>query len=320
MTTLENVIIPEVFSEYVTQRTMELSALIQSGIITNTEEFNSFAAGPSTLVNMPFWEDLVGEEETVEEGGVFEIKNITANKDVARKQMYGNAWGANGLSALLSGDDPLRAITNLVGEYWARRLQARLLATLQGVFDSSTMVEKHHDISGLSDGILTGDTFLDATQKMGDAKGLLTGVMMHFAVENHLVKRGLIEYIPESETNPRMPVFMNKRVHIDDSMAYDTSTKIGSMYLFGAGAIALGNGAHDRILKTEIARDSLDHSGVDVLINRQINILHPRGVKWQEKNVAKNFPTHQELKSGKNWERVFEPKAVRIVKHTFKID
>ena len=68
---------PEVFTPYVINRTMELSALIQSGIMVNNSEFDSLASGPNTLVNMPFWEDLEGEEETVQEDGFFTPGNIT---------------------------------------------------------------------------------------------------------------------------------------------------------------------------------------------------------------------------------------------------
>ena len=322
MTLLENVIQPEVFTPYVTNRTMELSALVQSGIITNNSEFDALASGPNTLVNKPLWEDLQGEEETVEEGGFYTPQNINASKDVARKQIIGNAWGANALTALLSGDDPMAAIGNLVATYWQRIMQQRLLATLDGIFSAPTMADKIHDISASNSeaGVITGDSFVDASQKMGDAKNLLTAVMMHSAVEAHLVKRKLIEYVQEHTQSVRVPTFMGKRVVVDDSMPYETTTKKGAAYLFGIGAIALGNGSHPRIKETEIDRDSMSHAGEDYLINRKIFTLHPRGIKWTEAAVEKDFPTRDELRNGDNWERVYEPKQIRIVKHVFRIN
>ncbi len=44
-----------------------------------------------------------------------------------------------------------------------------------------------------------------------------------------------------------------------------------------------------------------------------------RNVKWTEDSVADTFPTVDEIKTGSNWERVYEPKKIRIVKHIFKI-
>lgn len=321
ITRIGDVIQPEVFNPYVIQRTMELSALIQSGIVQNLANFDELASGPNTLVNMPFWNDLTGDSEVMKDDGALTPGKIGSDKDVARKHGRARAWGANGLSALLSGDDPMRAIGDLVASYWQREMQKILLATLDGVFESESMADLVHDISGLEgdEALITGESFIDAAQKLGDAKELLTGVMMHSAVEAYLAKRQLIEYVQEADQSDRVPYFLNKRVIVDDSTPYDTGTKTGTAYLFGAGAIALGNGSHPRIIPTEIDRDSLASSGEDYLINRRIFILHPRGVKWTEANVADVFPTNEEVADGTNWERVYEPKAIRIVKFKFKV-
>lgn len=321
-TRIADVIQPEVFTPYTIQRTMELSALIQSGIVQNSTEFDSLAGGPNTLVNMPYWNDLTGDSEVMKDSGALTPGKIGSNSDVARKHGRGRAWGANGLSALLSGDDPMRAIADLVAAYWTRDMQKILLATLDGVFNSSSMADHVLDISGESgvDALVSGDSFIDATQKLGDAKGLLTGIMMHSAVEAYLAKRQLIEYVQEADQSVRVPYFMGKRVVVDDGTPYNTTTKIGTMYLFGSGAIALGNGSHPKIIETEIDRDSLASSGEDFLINRRIFVLHPRGIKWTEASVADVFPDNTEIADGDNWQRVYEPKAIRIVKHVFKIE
>lgn len=319
-TKLADVIVPEVFTPYVIQRTMEKSELINSGIVVHDPEFDRLASGPNTLVNMPYWNDLTGDSEVMNEDGRLTAKKITAGKDVARKHGRANMWAENNLAGHLSGDDPMRAIGELVSDYWEREMQKILLATLQGIFAGDGMEEKVLDITDKSgdESLLTGETFLDANQKMGDAKDLLTAVMMHSAVETYLAKRDLIEYVPESEAKPRVPYFMGKRVIVDDAMPYDTDNKIGEMYLFGTGAIALGNGSDPKIKETELDRDKQSAVGVDYLINRKIFILHPRGVKWTENSVVGDFPTNSEIATGANWSRVYEPKAIRIVKFRFR--
>src|SRR5699024_6655190 len=197
ITRLEEVIQPEIFTPYTIQRTMELSELVQSGIITNDAEFDNRASGPNTLINMPYWNDLEGtESQVMKDKGDMDVHKITSSQDVARKHARVNAWGANGLSALLAGDDPMRAISSLVARYWTRDMQKTLLATLGGVFKSNSMKEKVYDITDRDGdaGTLNARTFIDATQVMGDAKESLTGVMMHSAVEAELRKQDLIEY------------------------------------------------------------------------------------------------------------------------------
>lgn len=315
ITRLQDIIQPEVFTPYVIQRTMELSALYQSGIIANDSELNALASGPNTLVNMPYFVDLTGESEIMTDDGYITPKNIGTNKDVARKLARTAGWGANGLSALLSGADPMDAIASRVADWWTRDMQRVTLSTLAGVFASPLMQDKIYDISGGVDdaALWSAGAFVDANQLMGDAKDLITAVVMHSAVEAFLAKQQLIQYETTAEKGMRVPYYMGKRVIVDDAMPFDTRDKVCTVYLFGQGALALGNGSHPRIIETEVDRDKSSSSGEDYLYNRKIFILHPRGIKWKDAAVADEFPTNAELATAVNWERVYEAKAIRMV-------
>lgn len=322
-TRLADVIQPSVFTNYTIQRTMEQSQLVQSGIVTNDAQFDQLSGGPNTLINMPYWNDLEGtESQVMKNEGDMDVSKITSSKDVARKQARVNAWGANGLSALLSGDDPMNAISSLVANYWTRDMQKTLLATLDGIFKSSSMSQKVYDITDrdADAGTLNARTFVDATQVMGDAKNLLTGVMMHSAVEAELRKQDLIETVPQSDQGGAIDLFMGKRVIVDDAMTYDATNATADMYIFGQGAIALGNGSHPEIIPTEVDRNPKSFSGEEALINRKIFILHPRGIAWQEGGVASQFPTNAEINTAARWNRVYEPKAIRVVKFRFNLE
>lgn len=317
VTRLVDIIEPETFRNYTIQRTMELSALIECGIAVNDAEFDNLAGGPSRLINMPYWTDLTGGPEVMDDEGKTKPGRIGSDKDVARMQGWVKSYGANALAAVLSGDDPLKAIGDLFASYWSRVYQQLLLSVLDGVFASESMEDKVHDITGEGNGLIGAASFIDALQKMGDAKDLLTGVMIHSAVEAYLAKNDLIEYVKESEQKVRVPYFMEKRVIVDDAMTFDTETGAAEAYLFGQGAIAWGNGSHPDIQEVETVREGLSLAGEDVLVNRRLSILHPRGVKWTEEKVDGVFPTPKELEDGDNWERVYEPKAIRIVKFAF---
>lgn len=75
-TTLQDVIVPELFNPYVINRTMELSALLQCGIIVNSSEFDTLASQAAPTVNMPFFEDLTGESEQVIEARIWKITKL----------------------------------------------------------------------------------------------------------------------------------------------------------------------------------------------------------------------------------------------------
>lgn len=312
-TKISDVIVPEVFNPYVVQKTMELSALYNSGIISNNQELDRLAASGGTTINMPYWEDLNGEDEVLSDDGALTPAKITAGQDIAVLLMRGKAWSANDLAKALSGSDPMAAIGNLVAEYRARRMQATLIKILTGAFAGTNMTNKVKDISALEGELakISGETFLDALQLMGDAKDKLTGVIMHSATETQLRKNNLIQTELDSNNKP-ISLFMEKRVIVDDTCP--VSAGAYTTYLFGLGAIGLGNGAAP--VPTETDRDSL--AGDDILINRWHNIIHPRGVKWVG-NAAGSSPTNAELATGTNWSRAYEDKAIRMVKFVHKL-
>lgn len=330
-TKIADVVVPEVFLPYVIERTSEKSELIQSGIVQMDAEFDRLASAGGDLIEMPFWQDLTGDDEIISEGGPLTVNKITSAKDTARKHQRGKAWGANDLARLLSGDDPMGAIASLVADYRTRRMQAMLLSTLGGIFGAASMSSNLlaiHKVSGSADSsnMLNGVTFIDAVQLMGDQKTKLTATMMHSAVEAHLLKLDLIDYVPDSTGKEMLSVFQGKRVIIDDSLTPTTvdSKPVYPTYLFGEGALALGFSNEDAPIEggfgtwqLEYGRDGL--AGETWLANRWRNILHPRGIAWQEASVADESPTNAEIATASNWVRKYEPQNIRIVKVTHNI-
>lgn len=318
-TKIADVIVPEVFNPYVVQRTMELSAIFESGIAQRTQEFDRLASVGANTVQMPFWGDLTGDDEVLDDQNALTPGKIQASKDEAVILRRGRAWGANDLAANLAGDDPMRAIGDLVASYWARRYQAALVSTLTGVFASPSMSDLVHDISGETGeaAVISAKTTVDAAQKLGDAKSQLTAIVMHSATEAVLAKQDLIEYIQPSSGSIEVPTFLGKRVIVDDGVPFDSETGAYTTYLFGPGAVAYGEGNPVGFVPTETDRDSL--AGEDYLINRRTFILHPRGVRFTSASVAGVSPSNTELADGNNWTRVYEPKAIRIVKFVHKL-
>jgi hypothetical protein len=331
-TKLIDVIVPELFNPYVINRTMELSALIQSGIVVNNSEFDRLASQASPLINMPFFEDLTGESEQIIEDEDLEDNKITSKKDVAAIIRRAKMWSATDLSAALAGKDPMGAIASLVATFWVRDMQKELIAVLKGIFgtftpdggDPTTRLESNIlDISGGSGNAAkwSGSAFIDAQQCLGDAKEQLTAVAVHSATEAALRKQNLIETVQPS-TGGKIDTYQGKRVIIDDGCPFTGSgtDRVFTSYLFGQGAIALGNGSPEGFVATEIDRDKKKGSGVDYLINRKTNILHPRGIKFTNVNVEKTEgPSRLELMDAENWEPVYEPKQIRIVAFKHKI-
>ena len=321
-TKIADVIVPEVFNPYVIQRTAELSAFYQSGIIARNENLDALARSGGKLINMPFWEDLTGDDEVLSDSTALTVGKIEADQDVAALLTRGRAWSVNDLAKALSGDDPMAAIGDLVAEYWARRFQAILIKTLDGIFSPGTtshspgMDTNKHDISSETGdaAVIDAKTAVDAIYKLGDNADKLTGFAMHSATVAKLTKDDLIETIPPSEGKPAVRTFLGKPVVVDDSLPV-SSDGVYTTYIFGAGAFGWGEGGAP--VPVETARDAL--AGDDILIHRRHFILHPRGVAFQKVSISGATPSNTELASPQYWRRVYEPKNVRIVQFKHRL-
>lgn len=341
-TKISDIVIPEVFVPYVIERTAELSALIQSGIVIPDPQLNILAQSGGKIINMPFFTDLSGDDEVLSDAASLTPGTIGTKTDEAVLHMRGKAWGVNDLAKAISGDDPMAAVGNLVAAYWARREQALLIATLKGVFadnvanDSSDLTYTIASETGASPAdnlCISASAVITAGGRLGDSAEKLTAIVMHSTPFQKLQTLNLIEWIAAStagtdsvamaytkiENGVRMsngsiffPYYLGKRVIVDDScpkVAGSTSGYKYTTYLFGEGAIGRGEG--NAPVPVETDRDSL--AGEDYLINRRHFLLHPRGIAFISGSVAGSSPTNTELALAANWNRVYEKKNIRIV-------
>jgi hypothetical protein len=319
-TVLGDVIVPEIFNPYVIERTAELSAFFQSGIVGRVSDINLGNGGSS--VQMPFWQDLVGDDQVLDTATDLNVANIEAAKDVAVVNARALVYGSTDLAAALAGDDPMGAIGDLYASKWARVMQKNLIATLNGAMgalaDESPAVNTL-DITGLSGAAANfdGESFIDALGQLGDAEGGIVAVGVHSATYRAMKKQDLIEFIPDSEGKVTIPTYMGKRVIVDDGMPVNAGSY--TTYLFGNGAVGWNDGTPK--VPSEVERNGLKNGGEEYLISRRHFVLHPRGIKWNPGMgvPAKDTPSNVELSNKANWVRVYEPKNIRIVRFVHKV-
>lgn len=312
-TTIADIITPDVWADYSQLYAATLSALWMSGLVATVPGITLPVGGGT--VNMPFWGDLSGDAENLSDSAALTPGEITAGKDVAVVLGRGRAWSANDLAGVFAGSDPAQAIMRLLANYWEREQQKELIKVLTGAMGASNMTGNVLDISAETGAaaVISGDTFIDATQLLGDHKDQVTGIAMHSAVEAKLAKDGLIDTVQAAGQSDRVRTYMGKNVIVDDSMP--VASGVYTSYIFGPGAIGHAEqpiGASD--LETD--RDIL--AGDSVIAMRRRFLMHPRGIKWTG-TPAGAFPSRTELATAGNWSRVYDPKQIRIVQFKHRI-
>lgn len=338
ITRLADAIEPSVFLPYMLEKSAQLSAFVSSGIVMRDgvmDELCAKAGGTKSggNITMPFWADLSGAASIISAVGTATdaTKLDGTAKDIAVKQGREKKFGVGDLvGRLVDTSDLFTIIGDRVGAYWSREDQDMLIATLAGVFAAASMSGSVSNIfsesaatvaSNTDQYTLNGSTIIDACQLLGDAKGKLTGMAMHSAVESWLNKQDLIDYIPDSEGKPTIPFYQGKRVIVDDSLpsrAGTTSGTVYTTYLFGPGALAYGE---EDLSKLDleagfgsygVERERSASAGNTFIYFRRIFLMHPRGVKWVG-TATGEWPTNTELAVGTNWTRVYQKKNIRMV-------
>ncbi len=173
---------------------------------------------------MPLWKDLTATRQLLSDAASLTVNKITSDTDIARIQNDAQVWSVNHLAKVISGDDPMQAIVDLVAQYWARIDEGLVVSSLKGMFAAASMsgnllaIHSESVAGQASSTRLNGATFVDACVKLGDRADRLTAVAMHSATEAALRKLDLIDFIPDSEGKAQLRMFQGRRVVVDDNL------------------------------------------------------------------------------------------------------
>lgn len=343
VTELSDVIVPEVFSAYIQQRTEEKSEIIQSSLAVVDSAVSAMLAGGGLTFNMPSFKDLDNDDDLVssDTGADSTPNKIGTAQEIAVRLSRNNSWATADLVSDLIGVDPATAIGNRVADYWTRRLQRIAVATMMGIFadndaapsggDTHTQYDLTNDIKGV--GYVAGVTdfsaeaFIDTTTLMGDAANGLTTVLMHSVVYNRALKNNLIDFAPDSEGRPTIPTFLGRRVVQDDGLpnpagagAAQTASGIYHTWLAGSGILRMGVGSPK--VPVEVERDAKANNGAgeEVLHTRKQWCLHPTGHAFIGSLTGapggpSNASTSNNLAHAGSWRRVFpERKQIKLAR------
>jgi hypothetical protein len=311
---IADILTPDVWNQYGENMTTEKSAFWQAGVVASVPGIAIPNGG--AVIDMPHFNDIDGDLETLSDSASLTPGKITTGQQKAVVVGRGRAWGVNDLAGVFAGDDPAAAILAKLAGYWQRKMQAELLSTVTGAFAAASMSGLVSDISGgASEAVRTfrADTFIDATQLLGDAKGNVSAVAMHSATEAYLAKQQLIDYVQQAGQSDRVPYYMGKRVIVDDGLPVSSGTY--TSYIFGSGVVGY---AAATVGKSDLETDRDILAGEDVMAMRKRFILHPVGMKWVG-SAAGAFPTRAELETGTNWVRVYDVKAIPMIAFKHKL-
>ena len=318
-TKITDIIVPEVYNDYAMERSIFHSALYKSGIVVRDASIDASLNGGAKQFTTPFWKDLIhpaNMDEVPDEEVDVATDNIEASEFNVRRQFRVKKWGANDMSAVLAGEDPIDAIQGMTENFWYKAMQNTLFATVRGVVASNATNNDSDMILDLTaktgnDAKISSESIINAIFLMGDKFQEISAISMHSVPYSRLVQNNLIDFTPDSEQNVGFGTYLGKTVILDDDQTSTLET-VGEVdntpvywtTLYKRGAFGYGESAL-RYSMTEIDRNPDKGGGIDFLHSRRVFALHPAGFHWIEGSVAKEFPTNTELAVGTHWSRAY---------------
>jgi len=340
---IADVVVPEIFEPYSQQLSMQKSALIQSGAVAVDAQVSEMMAGGGITFNLPSFRDLEDTDENVssDTGSDSVPEKTSASQEIGVRLSRNKSWSSTDLVADLAGVDPMESIAQRISNYWARRYQHILVATLMGVFadnaaaptggDLHVQNDLTHNVSGggytagLTD--FSAEATIETFATAGDAQDILRLCLMHSVVFTRAQKNNLIDYIPDAEGRISIPTYLGKPVIVDDGMpnpagagAAQTASGIFHTWFLGEGALRLGFGMPKVPVEVDRKPEANNGGGEETLFNRKSLCLHPTGHAFIGNLVGapggpSNLATSGNLAHADSWSRVYpERKQIRMAR------
>lgn len=325
-TNLASVYEPLTFNQDVQEKAIELNAFLQSGVIVNDPQLSAMANIGGTIGELPFYFSLENLEPNYSNDVPTDVStpnNVLNNKMIWRKAMQNQSWSVMDLARELALKDPLSAITDRVGKYWAVNTEKRIINSATGLLlDNIANTTGDDDLlyhsvalettAGADEtNLINADAVIDAAATMGDHANNVTLIAMHSVQYAQLQKQNLIAYIPDARGETNIATYLGYRVIVDDSMPWrdgtdgSTPSKVYTTMLFSTGAFGYGTGQPNVPSAVERNESAGNGGGEEILYSRNTEIIHPVGYQFTSTAVDGESATLAELTDDTNWTRAY---------------
>lgn len=318
-TKIADVVIPEIFAEYLMEPILVKNAMFDSGMVTYDALLASKLDRGGQDFKFPYWGALDNDAlEVPKEDIEGTVNKITTGQLTVPRQFRSFNAGADKFASILAGSNAMDAIAVRVQEAWKKGLQTTLVATLEGILTTAG-AGLVNDVAAPAAGAdptvannISAEAIIDAQALLGDQGGKFVAIMMHSKVLAELRKLNLISYEPLADQDQMIPFYQDMRVIVDDRMynfnrtaASTDAFAVYTTFVLKESAFKYGD-SESGFKPVHIEEDETTGVGKETLYTRKMFALHPNGFSWIGTPAAEEGPTDAELRVDTNWELKYD--------------
>lgn len=326
-THLSDMIIPEVFGNYVLNTALKTNRFVQSGILTPDPDLGPRLRDAGTKITVPFINDLSGDPDNWTDTDDIEVNQLTSGKQLGLKFYQTKAFGYTSLSQMISGAPIQTTIGNRFANFWTRADEKMLLAVLNGVMGVTKVKNsKFYDATSKTptDAAFSAKGFIAAIGLMGDLQDTSLGaIAVNSATYSMMKMQNLIETIQPANGALPFEAYNGLRIVLDDDIPVDLTNKqkpTTTSYIFAPGAVRYSS----ILASTETKYDPIKEGGTDIIVQKRVGTIHVAGtsVKPSFTPAKSTFPTMDEFSKPATWEVVdgIDPRTIGVVAYKAELD
>lgn len=326
-THLSDMIIPEVFGNYVLNTALKTNRFVQSGILTPDPDLGPRLLDAGTKITVPFINDLSGDPDNWTDTDDIQVNQLTSGKQLGLKFYQTKAFGYTSLSQMISGAPIQTTIGNRFASFWTRADEKMLLAVLNGVMGVNKVKNtKFYDATTKTptDAAFSAKGFIAAIGLMGDLQDTSLGaIAVNSATYSMMKMQNLIETIQPQNGALPFEAYNGLRIVLDDDIPVDLTNKqkpTTTSYIFAPGAVRYSS----ILASTETKYDPIKEGGTDIIVQKRIGTIHVAGtsVKSSFAPAKSTFPTMAEFEKPTTWEVVdgIDPRTIGVVAYKAELD
>ena len=319
LTRVQDVIVPEVFSPYVSDMALATSRAITSGAVTVNPTLSTFLAGGGLTVNVPSWPAIDDDAAyKVPSDAATEITPLRteANRQIAVRVKGVEAYNTTKLAAALAGSNPLEDVAARIAGAINNKRQVALMSQLDGLF-ATALEDLEEDISAVVGvgGTFNKDSLIDAMAPFGDFLGLDSVLVVHSDIYRKMQKEQTVvtQFIPVGDLSVRMDSYLGYPVIVDDNgTKIAGTTPLYKSYIMRPGAVGIGTGTVEVVMHDEPLRGN--GGGIEYLILRDSFSFHVGGTRFTSDTITGETPSTADLAVAANWQKVLDDKQIGVAR------
>lgn len=300
---------------------------LNSGVMVKDSKIESMIQNGSDTYTVPFY-NLLQQTTPDNYDGATDVTFDTLDGHTQSGIVYGrmHGWEENEfINVYNSGANVMQAIVSQIKGYWAKDDEKVLRGIIGGVLQTKGMESHNVDTNELLDINVFGDV---AQEVFGENRDKISMYMMHSKVARELEKLELLEFKKGTDPNAlqhgtRLAQFDGKTVIVDDSLPVEKGegTDTHTVYAMTYGSLGFANANVAPAPLAEVVRDPVTNGGMNKLINRRRQSIHPYGFNYNKpKSGYTASPTDAQLFNKTNWSLVDDANSIGMLSFKVKVN